>query len=507
MVRSIKIVCLLLFLCICTHTPAFAEELPSQLKKMNVSLTENVVKVFVTSNNMDYYRPWQSKGIKASSGSGAIIRGNQILTNAHVVSDHTFIQVKKDNDPKKYTAEVVAIGHDCDLALLEVNDPNFFDNISPLEFGDLPNKQDNVTVVGYPEGGGKISITEGVVSRIEVTSYAQSSRRLLTVQIDAAINPGNSGGPVIQDGKLVGIAMQIFQSGQNIGYMIPILVIDHFLEDLKDGAYDGFPMLGIDYKNTENATLREYYGIKDIDDGVFIAKVLPFSSASDHLKEEDIILTINGVPIGQDGTFPFRGEERLSLTHLVTKEKIGEDIELEIIRNKQAKKISMRLDPFVTLVPQAKYFEKPPFYIFGGLVFTVLSTDLVHAWGSRWWEKAPLDLVYYSVGTGRLNALKRKEVIILLNVLPDDINVGYHSMRNDVVEKVNDQVIKSFEDFVIQINKVKNNEKYTIISTEHKSRIILNNENIEEVNQRILKRNNIPYQFSKDVAQWLEEEN
>jgi len=469
------------------------------------SLTNAVVKIFVTTNKMDYYRPWQSKGIKASGGSGAIIEGNRILTNAHVVSDQTFIQVKKNADPKKYTARLVAIGHDCDLALLEVEDPLFFKNIIPLEFGELPKLQDSVTVMGYPMGGGKISITEGVVSRLEVTAYAQSSRQLLSVQIDAAINPGNSGGPVLKNGKLVGIAMQVFLAGQNIGYMIPTLIIEHFFTDLKDGSYEGFPMIGVDFKNTENATLREFYGITNEEGGVIISKVLPFSPAFNNLKEGDIILEINDVPIGEDGTFQFRGKERLSLTHLVTKEHIGDVFALKIMRDQKIKNLKIRLNAFVTLVPHTHYFEEPPYFIYGGLVFTVLSIDLTHSWGSRWWEKAPLDLVYYAIGTGRLNTQERKEIVILLNVLPDDINVGYHGITNEVIETVNGTSIKSFKDFVTRIYEDKTNEKYTILVTEHKSHIVLSNDDIDKVNEEILKRNSIPYQFSSDVGLWLKE--
>jgi len=505
MIKSLQFFCFLFFIFF-NPILSTAEEISSlSLPNHDVSLTNSVVKVFVTSNNMDYYRPWQSMGIKASGGSGAIIEGNRIITNAHVVSDHTFIQVKKGTDPKKYTAKVIAIGYDCDLALLEVDDPHFFDNVISLEFGELPKQQDNVTVIGYPQGGGKISITKGVVSRIEVTSYVQSSRRLLTVQIDAAINPGNSGGPVVQNGKLVGIAMQALQSSQNIGYMIPTPVIEHFFKDLDDGRYEGFPLLGIDFKNTENTTLREFYGTTDVEGGVLITEVVPFSPAFGSLKAEDIILEINGVPIGEDGTFLFRKNERLSLTYLLTREYIGEDIILKIMRDRKIKMINIHLSSFVTLVPHSHYFEKPPYFIFGGLVFTVLSVDLVHSWGNRWWEKAPLNLVYYLVGTGRFNKDEKKEIVVLLNVLPDDINAGYHDFGNDVVKKINGKDITSFKEFVLLVDKIKNSEKYTIIETEHKSRVILNNENIEKINQEILVRNNIPYQYSQDVAEWLKE--
>ncbi len=483
---------------------ARAQSVDLALSKPNASLTETVVKVFVTANRMDYYRPWQSEGIVAGTGSGVIIEGNRILTNAHVISDHTFIQVKKDADPKNYTAKVVAIGHDCDLALLEVDDPKFFEGIAPLEFGELPRQQDSVVVVGYPEGGGKISITEGVVSRIEVTSYAQSARQLLTVQIDAAINPGNSGGPVIQNGKLVGIAMQIFEMGQNIGYMIPVPVIEHFFNDLKDGRYDGFPILGIDFNSTENAALREFYGIAGEEGGVLVTAVLPFSPAFDIVKEGDIVFAINGVPIGEDGTFAFRGSERLSLVHLITKEYVGNNIVLKIMREKEMMELKVPLAPFVMLVPHPKYYEKPPYYIFGGMVFTVLSTDLVYSWGRQWWEKVPPDLVYYVVGSGRMNVDRKREIVVLLNVLPDDINVGYHGIGNEIIRKVNGREIDSFRDFVLEINKIKKDQKYIIFETQNKMPIILDNRDIDKVNEEILKRNNIPYQFSREIAGWLD---
>lgn len=505
MTKFLKILCFIFFLVVNAAPSARGEAVPPGPRQRGVSLTDAVVKVFVTSNKMDYYRPWQSQGIAISSGSGAVIKGNRILTNAHVVSDSTFIQVKRDTDPKKYTAKVAAIGYDCDLALLEVDDPHFFDGIVPFEFGGLPRQQDSVTVIGYPEGGGKISVTEGVVSRVEVTAYVQSSRQLLTVQIDAAINPGNSGGPVVQNGKLVGIVMQIFPAAQNIGYIIPVPVIDHFFEDLEDGQYEGFPVLGIDFKNTENDTLREFYGISKEKGGVLVSKVLPFSPASGRLEEGDIVLEINGVPIGEDGTFPFRDNERLLLTHLVTGNHVGDDVSLKIMRHGKTRNLDVRLDPFVTLVPHSHYFTKPPYFIFGGLVFTVLSNDLMYSWGDRWWERSPLDLAYYAVGAGRFNTQGRKEIVVLLGVLPDDINIGYHDAGNDVVTKVNGRDIGSFKDFVVLVNEMKRAEKYTVIETEDKFRIILDNADIDRVNEEILKRNNIPDQFSPDVAGWLEE--
>ena len=151
-------VILAVYLSLCGPQVSFASE-----------IGDAVLKVFVTSNRMDFYRPWQSQGSTSATGSAVVLQGNKILTNAHVIADNTFIQLRKGSNPKKYSARAVAMGNDCDLALLTVDDPEFFEGIVPLELGELPNLKETVTVIGYPEGGDKVSITEGVVSRIEVT--------------------------------------------------------------------------------------------------------------------------------------------------------------------------------------------------------------------------------------------------------------------------------------------------------------------------------------------------
>ena len=93
-------------------------------------------------------------------------------------------------------------------------------------------------VYGYPTGGTSLSITKGIVSRIEFTTF-NASVAGLRIQIDAAINPGNSGGPVVVNDKMVGIAFSRLGCAENIGYIIPSEEIDLFLQDLADGRYDG----------------------------------------------------------------------------------------------------------------------------------------------------------------------------------------------------------------------------------------------------------------------------
>ncbi|KAJ8536543.1 hypothetical protein K7X08_034944 [Anisodus acutangulus] len=121
---------------------------------------------------------------------GFVIGGKRVLTNAHVVADHIFVLVRKHGSPTKYRATVQAVGHECDLAILLVQSEELWEGVNSLELGDVPFLQEAVSVVGYLQGGDNISVTKGVVSRVELTQYLHGASQLLTIQIDAAINPG-----------------------------------------------------------------------------------------------------------------------------------------------------------------------------------------------------------------------------------------------------------------------------------------------------------------------------
>jgi S1-C subfamily serine protease len=207
---------------------------------------------------------------------------------------------------------VVHVGHDCDLALLTVDDEDFWDGLdtTPLQLGGLPELQTHVTVVGYPTGGENISITAGVVSRLDMQQYSHSESNLLAVQIDAAINSGNSGGPAFHNGKVIGIAFESLVDAENIGYIIPITVLQHYLDDVKNDIrqenYRGFGVTGFHWQTMESTHLRASLGVKKGVTGVVVTKVNPLTHAASALQSSDVILEIDDSKIADDGTVPFR---------------------------------------------------------------------------------------------------------------------------------------------------------------------------------------------------------
>jgi S1-C subfamily serine protease len=271
----------------------FADDAISEATK------KSVVKITVTASEPNYTIPWQAKEPKTSTGSGVLIRENYILTCAHVALNASYISIQKYDEVKKYSAKVKWIDNEVDLALLQVNDKEFYKEMEPIKIGTMPKRGDSVSVLGYPMGGDDLSLTQGVVSRIEDIKYVHGYSTSLAVQIDAAINPGNSGGPALNSkNEIVGIAMQNIKESSNIGYIVPSVWIEHFLKDISDGYYDGEPYVGIAIDPMENLALRDYYKMGDRS-GVLI-KHIGSKNPNYPLRVGDVILAMDGISIQND---------------------------------------------------------------------------------------------------------------------------------------------------------------------------------------------------------------
>jgi S1-C subfamily serine protease len=219
------------------------------------NLLRSVIKIFAVRTEPNLSMPWQMKRQYSTTASGFAVSGKRIVTNAHAVAFQTSIRVRKHGSAEKFVARVIGVCHQSDLAVLTVEDESFWRDVDVLEFGDIPELQESITVIGYPTGGDSISVTKGVVSRIEETYYSHGNFRLLAIQIDAAINPGNSGGPALSvDMKVVGVCFETLLNAENIGYIIPIPVVKHFLEDVErnKGTCSGFCDIGIQIQLMES---------------------------------------------------------------------------------------------------------------------------------------------------------------------------------------------------------------------------------------------------------------
>lgn len=408
-----------------------------------------VVKIHTTSAAPDFFTPWRLLNANQSSGSGAVISGNRILTNAHVIADARYIQAQKNDDPKKYLAKVEFVSHAADLAILKIEDANFFRGIKPLSFGNLPDPLQEVSVYGYPMGGSSLSITQGIMSRVEHQFYAHAGSHLLAGQIDAAINPGNSGGPVIVGNKIVGVVMQANNGGraENLGYFVPPSVIEHVLKDAKDGVHHGFVDLGFRTQNLESPAMKASLGVSDKSSGVLVAKIFTGSSADGVIFSGDVITHIDDFEIADDESIEFLERQRTHYKYALDQHHVGNSVTVKLIRNGEKKTVEMTASEQArnfNLVRPQTFDTTPEYYIYGGVVFVPLNMNLIQRWGRDWRNKAPTEFL----NARRLwSSEEQQELIVALKVLPADVNLGYHDWSNWIIENVNGKKIKNFSQF------------------------------------------------------------
>lgn len=455
-----------------------------------------VVKVFTVSSSPNYFLPWQNKPQREVTGSGFVVSGNRIITNAHVVADQTFVMVRKHGSPIKYRAYVEAVGHECDLALLRVEEPSFWDSMYPLEFGDIPQLQEQVAVVGYPQGGDNISVTGGVVSRVELTQYAHGASHLIAIQIDAAINPGNSGGPALLGDKVAGVAFQNLANAENIGYIIPVPVVNHFLRDVKERRrYVGFCSMGLTCQALENAQLRAHLKLPAGTTGVLLNKIQPLSNASQWLKKDDVLLAFDGTRIANDGTVPFRKRERIAFDHLVSMKRAGETGRVQVLRDGKELEFDIQLDPLQALVPIQQFDSLPSYFIFAGLVFVPLAQPYLHEYGDDWYNTSPRKLCERALR--EVPTKRGEQLVILSQVLMDDVNAGYERLAELQVKKVNCVDVHNLRHFQYLVNSC---TFPTLRLDFEDSRVaVLDMESAKHGTDRILRRYRIPSAMSEDL--------
>jgi len=467
----------------------------------NELILDPIVKVFSTTTSPNYFLPWQMKTSREVTGSGFVTRDAKgdmcIITNAHVVAHASFVSVRKFGSSTRFIAKVKATGHDADIAMLIVEDPSFWENLIPLEFGSLPELQDEVAVIGYPTGGDNISITRGVVSRIELQQYIHGAINLLCVQIDAAINSGNSGGPVLKGNLVVGIAFQNIPSAENIGFIIPVPVIDHFLQDIMlNGRYTGFPSLSIQCQSMENLHLRKAFSMNANQTGVLIINIPVTSLSHGYLKKDDVILSIDDISIANDGTIPFRRRgERISFDYILLSKFLGQQCKVHILRDGKEMVVNVRLSPRRSLVPVHSYDSRPSYFVYGGLVFTKLVQPYLHEYGEDWYHQSPRRLSYKAIYGDLEN--ENQEIVILSYVLVDEINFGYNALTNLEVIKFNGTKIDNLKHLVEMVEN--NKQPYVRFDLDESMVIIMETAAVEQANLRILSNHYVPSSKSLDL--------
>lgn len=279
-----------------------------------------------------------------SLGSGVIVdKRGYILTNNHVVEQATKIQVQLNGDPTRYTAKVVGVDEDTDLAVIKIEANK---DLVTAKLGNSDGVQvgDWVLAIGSPFGL-QATVTAGIISAKDRGGIGQQFQRFL--QTDAAINPGNSGGPLVDlAGQVIGINTAIITGSrgyEGVGFALPsTTAINVYDQIIKQGRVTR-GSIGVSFQEeiSTNAITLKSLGAPY---GVVIEGVQPGSPAEKAgLKGGDVITAVDGHPVktGND------------LVNPIAQAQIGSKVKLTYIRDRAQKETSATVEDRTRVFPNA----------------------------------------------------------------------------------------------------------------------------------------------------------
>lgn len=463
-------------------------------------IRQSVVKIFTTSRRPNLFQPWTRQQPSESTGSGVIIDGNRILTNAHVVDYGRRILVQPYQSSDKYEGEVVAIARGIDLALIELEDESFFERYpaAPLT-EDMPRIGSTVYALGYPMGGDALSVTAGIVSRFEFTEY-NSPTLGQRLQVDTALNPGNSGGPVFVDNKVVGVVFSGIPAAENIGYVIPTDEINMFLDDVEDGKYDGNPRMFVTMQTAENPALRERLGLERSDTGLIVTD----AEEDSELKRWDVITAIGEHDIDNRGMVDVDGGFRLHFGYYVAKLGKGGTVPLTVIRDGEEITIDYPVSHTKNFLQQPLDGRYPSYLIHGPMVFMPSYAELASA-ASR--AAGPLSAADNPIITrlGDEAKFEGEELVTLPSpFFPHRVTKGYELGVLPVLESVNGEKVKSLSHLAEILRDAEGQFiEFDFAGTTNET-LVFEREELEEATDEILDDAGIRSRASDDILEILD---
>jgi S1-C subfamily serine protease len=496
--RLILLSPLLLILTACDPVePAAANSLPAAAATVPaaVDLKNSVVRINATQQSWNPGQPWEKNPPEQLRALAAIVGPQRVLTTSEVVTDATFLEFESTDGTHFVAAKVIAVDYEANLALLgpatEAEGQSLFEKTTPLEIAGPATIGSSLDILQVEQNGQALR-TAGVLQSIDVTSEFLPGHGFLTYQVKASMQDAASSYslPVLSGGKLSGVLIS-YDSKDQICKVASNDVVASFLKRSASGTYRGFPSLGVSMALTEDRSFRQWLKLKDDQGGIYLSHVRPGSAAQTAgLKKGDVLLAIDQQSIDRRGYYQHPTYGSLFWGHLVHGEKsAGDTLSLSILRDGQPLEIKATLtreEEAAQLVAGYSFDKAPNFLIKGGMIFQELSQPWLESFGENWQSRAPLEF---------LDALENPEkyegkvdrIIFLSGSIPTPATVGYESLRNLVVSKVNGKEIKNMKD-IISAFKDHSGERHAIEFEKNQFTVYLDASVATTVDAQLLQR-------------------
>jgi hypothetical protein len=426
--------CFIVFFCLALLAPALPASEP--VRPPALQWEQTVVTIDVKRKKYDYFQPWATP-MQNLQKSGVVLGDRQILTTADGLSDLTLLRLQREGRGRWFLGEVVWVDYHANLAIVTTEESAFWNGLQPAELAVPVPMGDLLQIVRWR--GGKLDTRKAEFSQFTVEDSNPSYIQYLQIEATSDITGAGSAEPLISGGNLAGLVSH--QTGNNCR-AIPSSFISSILQARKEEKYSGLGFFDFVWQNSENPVTLEALGWKDKQTGVIVVEVPNRPAEEQPLKLRDIILKVDGFEIDNMGDYRDPDYGHLSLENLATRNKwAGDKVQLSILREGERMEVEYpiaRADFSTQLVPHAVFDQQPEYLVLGGLIFQPLTGSLLQGWGADWKRRAPFRLAHYA---REQPTPERPGLVLLSQVLPDPINLGYQEYRFLVVNKLNGQTI------------------------------------------------------------------
>jgi len=411
----------------------------------------SLVRVNVTGQPYDYVRPWQKKAPFSKRALGAVLPQGRVLVTADLVGNQNYVELERAESGEKTAANVVVVDYEANLALLEPADKNFLSGLTPLQLA-LDTVVGDRLAAWQLETTGALVVTEGLVTTVQMTRYPTDVGQFLTYRISIPMQYRDNSFtvPLVKNNKLAGLLLR-FDPRSQVLDAIPAPIIAHFLKDAETQNYRGFPSAGFNFFPTRDPQLRNFAGQTGKPGGVYVTSLEPnMPAAKAGLQVGDIVVSVGGNEIDQNGNYvdPLYG--KLEFTNLISARGFaGDSLPLEIQRGQKPMQLTLSLEHRAAkdyVVPPYNLDQPPSYLVLGGLIFQELSRQYLKEWGANWQKDAPQRFVYLDRFQSELFPEGNRRVVVLTQVLPANVTIGYDDLAYLVVQKANGKEVKSLRD-------------------------------------------------------------
>jgi len=444
----------------CAQAPA--EDPVSEAMKQSLVFLE------IAAYPYDHYRPWKRMDVIQRTACGNAVGPYEVITTASRVTDAAFIRARRFGQNEYINAQIQVVDYDSNLCLLQLDRNSMTKPLQPLEFSETYQKGAQVDYY-WLSSIGRMQSGRGYIEDHKVLKSTLSHAHFLNYLIGNISQSASSAQVFFMEGKPIGIAASSSKTNKT-ARVIPAERIRHFLEDVAEGDYQGFPAFGFDTNELLDPTLRKYLNMPpEMQQGAYVREVHTLGTGSEELKSGDVILAIEGAQLDAHGRYIDPKFGQIGFPHLISRRKIGESLQFEIWRDGKKETLAVKTQNFAAhemLIPYYEFDRQPKYLVTAGFVLQRLTRPYLMKWGSDWQGKVDPHIYHYLQQMSYKPSEQRKEIVILSHVNPADINLGYHSMRQEIVKTVNGKTIASIQDIADAL-KLNPDSRYDVIEFEH----------------------------------------